>query len=226
MSANDGFLTPPPGLVPAAPAAETVKPEAAEPQEFISLPPGVSAPALDSATLKVDNARRVRPEPRETAAPVFVPMVAPGLPVATVAAVDEVADATSNFEIDDATRVSVSRLLATGWRIALPDGGYLRIQRTALIGRAPATNPRWPDAQLLPIVDPAKSVSKTHAAFELAADGTLRVHDLDSTNGVYVVSATGEEFDVPVGTGLTIDDGAVVSLGEFDMRVHRAAGTS
>ncbi|PWB97110.1 hypothetical protein DF220_04110 [Salinibacterium hongtaonis] len=211
MSSDDGFLAPPPGLVPSAkPNEPAVEPVAAT--DFISLPPGVSLPALDSETLRVDNSRRVRAEREEPETPTFVPMVAPGLPAAVFAPVDE---ETSFAEVTRA---------APEWRIGLPGGGQVLLERTALIGRAPAVNSLWPDAQLVAVIDPVKSVSKTHAALEVAADGSLWVHDLNSTNGVSVSRNHGEEFAVIPDERVSIGDGTVVYLGEFELTVLGAAG--
>lgn len=211
MSSDDGFLAPPPGLVPSAKPSEP-QAEPVAPTDFISLPPGVSLPSLDSETLRVDPSRRVRAEREEPDIPAFVPMAAPGLPAAAFAPVDE---ETSFAEVTRAAPV---------WRIALPGGGHVRLERTALIGRAPATSALWPDAQLVPVIDPVKSVSKTHAALEIAADGSLWVHDLNSTNGVSVSHAYGEEFEVIPDERVSVADGTLVYLGEFELTVLGAAG--
>jgi pSer/pThr/pTyr-binding forkhead associated (FHA) protein len=87
----------------------------------------------------------------------------------------------------------------------------------ALIGRNPAASTNWPHASLLPVDDLTKSVSKTHALLEIDG-GVLWVHDLDSTNGVYVVVGDDVVEAVP-GTRVAVPAGADLELGEFVTRV-------
>jgi hypothetical protein len=146
-------------------------------------------------------------------APAFFPVAAPGLPVQAPAATDVV---------DDATRVSVGRRSAPAWRLTLPHGEEVLVERSTLIGRDPAATAEWPDAMLLPVIDPGKTVSKTHAAVELTDGGALLVHDLDSTNGVYLRLPDGEEADVEPGAPQLLEPGTELVLGEFVVAVDRA----
>lgn len=187
--------------------------------DFISLPPGMAN--FDSGTYRMPTRRSE--STRDASAPIFVPTVVPGLPV-TVAPplVDEPAAAvqSGSEEIDDETRV-ISRRTSV-WTLHIPDAGEQPMQQGALlVGRGPALSATWPGARLLPIDDPRKSVSKTHAAFELDASVVLRVHDLNSTNGVWLSYDNGDEVDVVPGAPGVVNDGATIHLGEFEIRATR-----
>lgn len=208
MTADDEFLMPPPGIaVPSHTEAKSEPTPVAE-EDFISLPPGIAPPDFDSTTHRGDHSRRFRVEP--AAELVFFPVAAPGMPPEPPAAVD------------DATRASIGRRSAAAWRLGLPDGRQLLLERTTLVGRDPARSAEWADAEMLPVVDPGKSVSKTHAAFEVTPDGQALVHDLHSTNGVCLRFAGGDEIDVIPGVPRLLEPGASVVLGEFAIALDRS----
>ncbi|PZQ90817.1 MAG: hypothetical protein DI534_06425 [Leifsonia xyli] len=99
-----------------------------------------------------------------------------------------------------------------GWTLVLADGTSARVDGVLLIGRNPAPFDAWPGAVLLPVDDTTQSVSKTHAALEVDDSG-LWVHDLDSTNGVWVVHGDdvtevvpGRRLGVPAGSGIELGD--------------------
>ncbi len=89
------------------------------------------------------------------------------------------------------------------------------------LGRAPVAPPGSPGARVLAVPDPEKSISKTHAMLELEL-GELRVHDLNSTNGVWVTPAGGEAIEVEPGEPVTIPAGAELELGDVVIRVELA----
>jgi predicted component of type VI protein secretion system len=69
--------------------------------------------------------------------------------------------------------------------------------------------------------DPAKSVSKTHAAIEVVAQG-LTVTDLHSTNGVFVVSPGAGEVAVGPGESRQVAAGTRIDLGRYTILVDQA----
>lgn len=208
---DDDFIVPPATVTaPAQPEAREPAPEAAgaDEQEFISLPPGMAN--FDSGTYRMPTPRRSEPVVSDSA-PLFVPTPVPGLPPQLPG-------------VDEATRVAPARRAAgaTAWVLHLPGTDPVRLASgTMLLGRGPAALTGWPQAMLLPVVDPRKSVSKTHAALEVAQGGALRVHDLDSTNGVWLSYPNGDEVDVEPGTPVVVEDGATMHLGEFEILVRR-----
>lgn len=199
---------PPPGIAPKPEPRHEDPAVPVDPDSLITLPPGV----VDSGTYRMPSTRAPKPSSLDDA-PVFFPVGAPGMPVP--------APATPEPAVDDATRAAVGRRSAPAWRLTLPDAGQVLLERSTLVGRDPAHNAEWADAQLLPIIDPAKTISKTHAALELTASGQLVVHDLNSTNGVYVGYPGTEEQLVEPGTPALVEHGAALSFGEFTVAVER-----
>jgi pSer/pThr/pTyr-binding forkhead associated (FHA) protein len=174
---------------------------------MIAPPPGLipEHPDLESGTHKV--ARRQVSTERAGEIPAFFPGPV-GIVAATVAATAP-APATAPTAARPAT-----------WTIVLPDGRRIPILGgAAVIGRNPATPAQWPDATLIPVIDPEKSVSKTHAAFELDGEA-LWLHDLNSTNGVVLVDADGD-VEVQPGNRQAVPDDARVHLGNYTVTLER-----
>jgi hypothetical protein len=208
VSDDNPFLIPPPppGIAP-TPKSEPEK--VAQPvrtEDLISLPPGI----VDSGTYRVSAPRAPRPEPEDDA-PLFVPVAAPGMPPTLPTAT-----------VDDATRANVGRRSAPAWRLTLPGGEQLLLEKTTLVGRDPANNAEWPSALLLPIIDPGKTISKTHAVLELTDSAQLIVHDLDSTNGVYLGYSGADDEPVEPGAPALVEHGATLSFGEYTVTVERS----
>ncbi|HWU47975.1 MAG TPA: FHA domain-containing protein, partial [Humibacter sp.] len=107
------------------------------------------------------------------------------------------------------------------WRIAMPTGIVIVVDGVVLLGRNPVAPDSLPGAELVVVNDPAKTVSKTHAAFE-PVEGGLRVTDLHSTNGVTVTSADGTEHETAPGIPTPVAPGSTVYLGRYAVRVDRA----
>jgi hypothetical protein len=103
------------------------------------------------------------------------------------------------------------------WALVLPDGTRVSLDAPTLIGRDPAGIPDRPGASLLPVADSGKTVSKTHALLEPAAEG-VRVRDLHSTTGVAIETAAGRQVVSPGGEGVA-PSGATVMLGSFAIRI-------
>ena len=64
------------------------------------------------------------------------------------------------------------------------------------------------------------SLSKTHAQFQIAADGALVVMDRGSTNGSFLVRQ-GVPRGLPAGKAATLVDGDHVRFGDREMTVVR-----
>ncbi len=185
---------------------------------FIGMPPGM----VDVGTFKLPpKAERPRPPEREEI--VFVP-AAPGVPVAVP--LPDPAPAPAPVPAPESAPESATgpapapapAQTPAAWRLVLADGGEVPVERAVLVGRNPAEFARWPGAVLLPIVDTTQSVSKTHAAFEVDDSG-LWVHDLDSTNGVWVVH--GEDVtEVAPGRRVNVRAGSSIELGDYVLRVE------
>lgn len=176
---------------------------------FIGLPPGMvpSTPDPNSGTV-----RRERPDrPRAGASEIVFFPAAPGVPLVATTSEDEP-------DSGDETRV-VARHAAPVWRLVIPGHGTVPVEGTLLLGRNPSATAGHPDARILAINDEAKSLSKTHAMLELEGD-VLWVHDLQSTNGVWVVPADGEPVEVIPGQRAPVPAGGDLELGELTIQVE------
>ena len=223
------FLIPPPprreGAASNSPVDEPAAPEPDEAGPLISLPPGL----VDSATLRGAQRTQRRsveapptePVRRSNDEIVFFPGApgAPGAPGGTAVPDAGAPDAAPGGAPDDATVIR-GAVPVPVWTLTLADGRAVPMPPRLLLGRNPAAVAGWMDAELLPLADPAKSVSKTHAALELVGDA-LWVHDLDSTNGVWISGAGVEEQQVTPGTRALVPAGADIELGELVIRAQR-----
>lgn len=201
---------------------------------FITLPPGIFDTSTFKSPPKVERPRAERDEI------VFVPVV-PGMPPVVPAAEPEpvvapaveplteaVSYETQRAPLDSAEPAPVTAEVpvvptvapeAASWRIVLPEGREAAVGTVLLVGRNPAPFDAYPGAELLAVDDSTQSVSKTHAAFEVDEQG-LWVHDLNSTNGVWVVR--GEEVTEAVpGRRVQVHEGSSVELGDYVLAVAR-----
>jgi len=104
------------------------------------------------------------------------------------------------------------------WVLEIDGGETVRLSSsTVLVGRNPSRDGHPQDAQLVSLTDPAKTVSKTHARLELL-NGTWHIVDLDSTNGVFVISEN-EEREVQPGADAELTERFL--LGELPVRIHQ-----
>jgi hypothetical protein len=121
---------------------------------------------------------------------------------------------------EDTRLASASHSAPNSWTLLLPDGTRVPLTRALLVGRDPAGIPDRPDAELLALADPGKTVSKTHALLEPTPDG-VRVRELHSTNGAAVDTAEARRV-LTAGGELTAPLGSTILLGSF--RIGVAAG--
>uniref|UniRef100_UPI0025B9AA25 FHA domain-containing protein n=1 Tax=Herbiconiux sp. TaxID=1871186 RepID=UPI0025B9AA25 len=109
------------------------------------------------------------------------------------------------------TRALYSLVFSTGESIRVSGGG--------LVGRNPVAAPGEHPEYLVQIVDPARSVSKTHLEFGVDDDG-FWVADRGSSNGTRLVPDTAEPVDLLPGERTRVLRGGRVGLGDqhFDLR--------
>lgn len=152
----------------------------------------------------------------------FVPSV-PGQAVPTPApatAETPAAPATAETPAADVPADSGASPERGRWRLILADGSRLTVPPSIVLGRKPQATGEWQAAAELPLDDPERSVSKTHAV--LFMDGAdLVVVDLNSTNGVVVVTDDGAVSTVAAGDRHRIEASATIELGRFSLRVER-----
>lgn len=103
-------------------------------------------------------------------------------------------------------------------RLVLDDGTELPFSELVLIGRDPACADGEQGAQLVPVVDPAMSVSKTHLAVSAGEDG-FWVIDRNSTNGTNVHGPDGVSMKAEPGQRVRLAPGASVHFGARSLRL-------
>jgi hypothetical protein len=194
VSAASAIVSPPP---------VSVKPPVVErPVELVQAPP--VAPVVLPAAPVVPPVAPVVPESVPPVSP--APLPAPDF--------DDTIIAEDLPDFDDT--VIVGRKSPV-W--ILEPGGSKSIRITspvALLGRNPAVNAVFPDAQLVLVPDSSKTMSKNHARIALD-DGVWTIYDLGSTNGVVLVSADGEETVLESGASAILTE--TFKLGELPIRL-------
>jgi hypothetical protein len=105
------------------------------------------------------------------------------------------------------------------WVLTPPLGAAIPLTSdVVIVGRRPADDPRFPGAQLVPVADETRTMSKTHARLERRDDAWL-ITDLASTNGVALLAADGAELEVPENGSATIVERFL--LGDAELHLTR-----
>ncbi|GCD21525.1 hypothetical protein CTKZ_30870 [Cellulomonas algicola] len=145
-------------------------------------------------------------------------------PVAPVSGLDPELELTRPAPRRPDVRVAPARprTVPTTAEFELSDGRRLTVERTALVGRNPAT---VADVQLVRVVDPARSVSKTHLQVGVEPAGVW-VADRGSTNGTVVTLPGGGQVVCQVDHQVRLRVGATVVFGDCWMRLVRAPESS
>lgn len=114
----------------------------------------------------------------------------------------------------------ITRRRRTAWSLVPPAGAAVPITAdVVLLGRKPAPDRAFPEAQLVPVDD--GTVSKTHARLELR-DDRWYVTDLGSTNGVLFATLMGTEVEAT--PGVEVEAGERFFLGDAEVRLQRSDG--
>jgi hypothetical protein len=158
------------------------------------------------------------PGPSHTTGPTipsFRPPVAPPVqPVTPPAAPPTVSTATVQ-QVERPASVP-----APSWELVLADGSRLALGGATFVGRNPVATEAAPGAQLLPLSDPAKSLSKTHALLVPELD-YLMVTDLHSTNGIASITPQGAVTVFEPGRTSPVAPGSQLQLGSFTVTVRQ-----
>jgi hypothetical protein len=210
-------------VVPPVVVPETVVPEPAMPdvQPVLVVPPPPPGVPKEVEVVPFGTTEDVVLPLSEVAPTITITAPPPGpSDPAPEAATPAAAVVTPTPESMDETRVSVRRRAGAHGRLVLPDARHVEVLTALLVGRDPSANANWPGAALLTIDDDAHSVSKTHAVFEVDAEG-LWVTDLNSTNGVVITQPDGTELDLDPNVRGSIHPGADVELGDYIIQVEK-----
>ena len=106
------------------------------------------------------------------------------------------------------------------WRVHFDNGESFVIAGLALVGRRPEARSGEQVAHLIPLASADMSVSKTHAQFGPAPDGTIVVMDRGSTNGTVLVRQ-GVARQLAPGKPAALVDGDKVVYGDREMLISR-----
>lgn len=129
--------------------------------------------------------------------------------------------ASDDDDFDALDRTVVTKRKRIPWALVPPSGAPIDLTSTVVIlGRRPAADNAFPDAQLVSIADETRTVSKTHARLQLRGE-TWFVTDLDSTNGVLFATLMGTEVEAPPGE--EIEAGERFFLGDAEVRLARSS---
>ncbi len=193
-------------LVPAPPAEVVRTPERSEQSmRRQQLPPEVTQPPAPAAQ---PVARAVPPPATQQAPPRVVPQV--------------VAQAPAPPQQQRARPASAPQGPPPRWRVHFDNGQSFVIAGLALVGRRPEARNGEQVAHLIPLQSADMSVSKTHAQFGPASDGTIVVMDRGSTNGTVLVRQ-GTSRQLAPGRPAALLHGDKVVYGDREMTITREA---
>lgn len=97
-------------------------------------------------------------------------------------------------------------------RLVFDDGTRYDLVGGAIIGRDPVVPEAEPTLRRLSVVDPSRSVSKTHLKVTVQGEAVL-VEDLHSTNGTRITPPTGDSRSLVPGTPELAEPGSSVVFG-------------
>jgi len=113
-----------------------------------------------------------------------------------------------------------ARAVPSRWRVSFDTGESFLVEGLALVGRRPEAHNGEQVRHLVELPSTDMSLSKTHAQFQVAADGALVVMDRGSTNGSFLVRQ-GVPRGLPAGRAATLVAGDHVRFGDREMTVAR-----
>ena len=146
------------------------------------------------------------PASHPPAAPAAVPPEAPAGPLAPGGGGQAGEDAT------------ISKIPPGSVKLTFDDGTVRYVRTSVVLGRDPVPDAEHPGAQRIPVRDPDRTISKTHAVLTVHGDSVV-VEDLNSTNGTVVVAPNGERSSALPGTPIWAGAGSTVEFGERSVRI-------
>ncbi|WP_125099905.1 DUF5684 domain-containing protein [Leucobacter chromiireducens] len=227
QQAPQPFAWPEPRAPRQAPPAEEPAPAPALAPEPAAAPEPAPAPDPSAAPEPApapDPSPAPEPVPAAVPAPAATqaPTVAPATPAAEPAeepvplpAAEPVLDPAPQASADAVPEALPDAAPETRWGLELPDGEVLELVGTDIIaGRKPSS---VDGAHTLLLADPTRTVSKSHVRLR-RADGEWTVEDLNSTNGLTLVSSSGQRAQLP--PGLTFPATEHMVFGTLEVRLR------
>ena len=115
---------------------------------------------------------------------------------------------------------SAARVPGPTWRVVFDTGEAFVVEGLALVGRRPEPRSGEQVRHVVPLPSSDMSLSKTHAQFGPAPDGSLVVMDRGSTNGSLLLRQ-GVSRELTAGKPATLVAGDRVRFGDREMSVER-----
>jgi uncharacterized RDD family membrane protein YckC len=194
-------------LVPAPPVEQVRTPERSEhSMRRQPLPADLARPAPTAAPTPVQHPAHPQPQARPTQPPPGPPQPAPPQPAPPLPVRQGPPPGTP--------------MAPPRWRVHFDNGESFVIAGLALVGRRPEPRAGEQVAHLVPLASADMSVSKTHAQFGPAPDGTIVVMDRGSTNGTVLVRQ-GVSRQLAPGKPASLVDGDKLVYGDREMVVSR-----
>lgn len=195
-------------LVPSARTSPAGSVRAAVPA-VADTPPASPAvePAPPTTPIPRITVPRVLPMPPTAAAPADAAVPTPPVPVPAPAEADD------EHEDVEATRLVRNRTGGERFVLQFSTGENSTVYGTGLIGRNPVLQPGEFVDQLVTIVDPGKSVSKTHLEFGQTS-GVFWVSDRFSANGTVVRQPDARPQRLDAGKRQPVVRGTRIDMGE------------
>lgn len=181
--------------VPASPYA----PAPTEPPASYQPPAPMATPATPTPTAA-------------PASPYAPPAPMPPAPVA-VPAMGNIPAAPADEVDRTVARRPVDSILLT-----FDDGTHHFLVGQALVGRAPEPEPGHPNAQMVSLHDPGRSISKIHIALSVQS-GAVLVEDMHSMNGTTVMFPSGTTQAVLPGAPVLAPAGATIYFGDRSVKI-------
>ena len=204
-------------IAPIAPRPPAPQPSAPKPVDPWS-PPAAARPGVGQAAAAVDDAGADDFEDSaDVSAIVSVPAVGDPRSARSAISAQHALAEIPDEDIFDVT-IMAARKRAT-WALVPPLGDPVLVTSdVVIIGRRPAFDADYAHAQLVPVADDTRTVSKTHARLERQGENWM-VIDLDSTNGVILVDDDGDEIDATPGVPERLTERFL--LGDAPLRMLR-----
>lgn len=213
------------------PAARTSPPQPGSPVPISSVPGAASAPAAGWAAPAAHHpAQAPAPEPVpepewplddaiEVSAIAGAPTLGAPRSASSAISAQHALAQIPDEDVFDVTVMAVRK--RSTWSLVPPLGEPVLITAdVVIIGRRPAFDADFASAQLVPVADETRTVSKTHARLERRGDDWV-VIDLDSTNGVILIDEAGDEIDATPGVPERLTERFL--LGDAPLRIRREA---
>ncbi|MEZ5111616.1 MAG: DUF5684 domain-containing protein [Microbacteriaceae bacterium] len=225
-SASPAPISSVPGVAAAAPSA----PSWAPPTAPTAPAPALAAPAAPfAASPRPGHAERApddaaEPEPEfdldgglEVSAIAGAPTLGEPRSARSAVSAQHSFDEIPDEDVFDVTVMAARR--RSTWSLVPPLGEAVLVTAdVVIIGRRPGFDADFASAQLVPVADETRTVSKTHARLERRGEEWV-VIDLNSTNGVILIDDGGDEIDATPGVPERLTERFL--LGDAPLRMRR-----